>query len=664
MKLWLVAVLLFLPSLAAAQTQPGAAREAPLVVAADASVPAWINGLQVQLAISTGTVDHVTLNHSSVQRIGLSAAPADNLADLVIGGRVVLTGRHGKGWLEQGGRLVRREYYWFHGQERLPLAGTIGPFALPHWRVRVEWPVPATGPAGDVVDLPLIGGIDKAAYGVTRLGRQLVAVGLDVRVRRPLPLVTAATGADLAAELGGRLVGEAWQEEIMLGVTRPVRRLQLDRPLLLGPIRIDAVAVRQGGPRDGTVNLERGQIMPLDAEEDPEIMTVRGRILKQRRATRYIMLTRTQMEMAGCTSLLVDKAELRWRLACAPPDADRLRTPAPGTTPVPAVATAALIEPVAPPAALAELTPGKPLPILIDGQPRRLHLGDGGVTGLRLNRSAMATQAPEDVQRLRDQLEEASRRTIAALAGDGAPPLDMVRGLNPQFPADTRRVPEPAAARIDMNGASAQVMAGWTPAARRLPEDGVVAPAALPLPRLRMAWGQAPADGRPADLALAIADRSHDQGMMGVAAVPGIDTLFVGIDVGSPHAFPLVSMALGRDLERLQDGKSAGPAVRWRDGGGRLRTARPLQLARPLVLGPLQIATVLVEQAPGLFNYLGRMQRQPGEPWPDWPGIAGLERELRLPLPVLRAAGCHELAVDKPGRAWTLRCGPSARPAP
>jgi hypothetical protein len=47
-------------------------------------------------------------------------------------------------------------------------------------------------------------------------------------------------------------------------------------------------------------------------------------------------------------------------------------------------------------------------------------------------------------------------------------------------------------------------------------------------------------------------------------------------------------------------------------------------------------------------------------PWPDVAGFAGLERELRLTRVQLRAAGCHELEIDKPGRSWTLRCGASS----
>ncbi|OYQ34696.1 hypothetical protein CHU93_02280 [Sandarakinorhabdus cyanobacteriorum] len=695
MRWWLWAVLLLIwPAAVLAQGRTGlvpipadASQAPPLVLDADAPVPVWVNGLQVQLAVSTGTVDHITLNDSAVGRIGLSAAPADNTADLVIGGRIVLNGRHGKGWLgtdwqNGAGTLVRREYYWFPGEQRLPLAGTIGPFALPYWRVRVDWPVAATGLAGDVVDLPLIGGIDNAAYGVSKVGRQFLAVGVDVRMRRPLPLVTAATGADLAAEFGGRLVGAAWREEILLGISRPVRRLQLDRPLMIGPIRIDAVAVRQGGPRDATMTLAPGQLTPLDAEEDPEIMQVRGRILKQRRVARYIMLTRTQLEAAGCTSLLVDKAELRWRLACASPD--RAVAPAGPTQLVPVAAGGPLIDPVLPQLPEVQLAIDQPVPVRINGRPLNLVPGEAGREGLMLNgrvgRNLVATRLAEvrSEFQARGQLSDALRRVDAAQLFERIGALALPDQTRDSIGLSVSSVaPRTLLYSLDVQlaglGQQTLAVATWLETPMRtgdnldksLPHDGRIALAMLPEARLRLALGPAPAAGGGTDLVLPIADRSHDQSVMGVTTVPGIDVLFVGVELGEPVTAPLASMALGQDLVRLHGGRWAEPRQSWRNADRRLRRARLLTLATPLVVGPLRLSELWVEQEPLLEQMAGQRHWSRLAPWPDMKGIAGLERELRLPVPVLQAAGCHALVMDKPGRAWTKRCGPiNAPPAP
>ncbi len=667
----------------AAAAQPAAVADPPpLVVAADEPVSVWISGLEVALALSTGTVDHVTLNDESVRRIGLSASAPDNTADLVIGGRNVLKGRHGKGWLGQGGRLVRREFYWFPGETRLPLAGTIGPFALPHWRVRVDWPVGATGAAAEVTSLPLIGGIDQAAYGLSNVGKKILAVGVDVRRRRPLPLVTAATGADLAAHLGGRFVGEVWNEEILLGVSRPVRRLELDRPLMIGPIRIDAVAVRRGGPRDATMSLSPGQLTPLDAEEDPEVMAVRGRILKQRRVARYIMLSRTQLEAAGCASLLVDKAELKFSLSCAPP---AVRPPlVAGTSAVPVAAPAGgMIEAVLPALAEAAMDVREPLVMTIDGRPRQLVLGDAGAEGVRLNGDvgeamlAARLVRMSMAQALRGQLGDALRAAgpggtldplaLALLDGDELALAGVTRS---QVTTNTLLSSFEVALAGPRLGA--QAMAFWIShlGARgvrpdnSLPFDGRISLAAVPETRFRLALGVQPSVTM-TPFSLPIGDRSHDQGVMGVAAVPGIDALFVGLEFGREVNLPVVSLTLGQDLMRLNGGVYAGDVRRLRRGDYRLRLLRPMQLATPLVVGPLRLTQVLVQQEPGLMRLAADQHWTRFVPWPDWKGYAGLERELRVPPALLLAAGCHELVVDKPGRAWTLRCGAvNAAPAP
>ena len=665
-----------------ALAQPDAAAAPPVVVAADEPLSVWINGLEVALAVSTGTVDHITLNDESVRRIGLSASAPDNTADLVIGGRNVLKGRHGKGWLGQGGRVVRREYYWFPGETRLPLAGTIGPFALPHWRVRVEWPVAATGAVAEVTSLPLIGGIDRAAYGVTQVGRHFLAVGIDVRTRRPLPLVTAATGADLAAQLGGRFVGEVWNEEILLGVSRPVRRLELERPLMIGPIRIDAVAVRRGGPRDATASLSPGQITPLDAEEDPEVMAVRGRILKQRRVARYIMLSRTQLEAAGCSSLLVDKAERKFSLSCVPPG--RV-VPAAAVTSAVAVAGPAgpVIEPVLPELAAAALDVREPIVMTIEGQPRQLMLGDAGAEGVRLNGNIGEALLAERLNRLarasslRGQASNALNRSgqtsaldlqaLSLLQGDD---MDLAGVTRSQMTLGTVLT----ATQIAMAGPrlGAQTMAFWLMNRGRsglqpdnsLPHNGIIALAALPEARLRVTLGAAPA-GADTLFSLAIADRSHDQGVMGVMALPGIDALFVGLEWGKGVDLPVVSLTLGQDLMRLNGGVYSGDVRRVRRSDYRQQLLRPMQLATPLVVGPLRLTQVLVQQEPGLMRLAAEQHWTRFAPWPDWKGYAGLEREVRVPPALLQAAGCHELVVDKPARAWTLRCGAvNAAPAP
>lgn len=672
--------MLLWPAVAAAQAPPP-----ELVVNADAPVSVWINGLEVSLAVSTATIDHVTLNDTVAQRLGLSAVPLDNKGDLFIGGVVALQGRHGSAWLAHAHRLQRQQLYWFPGLSSLPLAGTIGPFALPHERIRISWQAATeagqSAPASLV--LQLAGDIDHAAYGIGLMEDRLLLIGVDVRTRRTLPLVSAASGADLAELLGGRLVGEPWQEEIVLGVRRPVRRLELDEPLEIGPIQIRAVAVRQGGPRDGTARLAPGQIIPFDAEEDPGIAQVRGRIVRRRDVARYIVLTRAQLAAYGCSSLLVDKAARRWELACTAPAVPPPPTPAAPSSPVPAATAAALVSDVLQPTAPLELALDAPLPVAIDGQAFALQLGDGGLAGLLLNRNAADRVARQRLAWLASdplfQMEDV-RRWLQQQAGPSTSLTNLPVGLLPLLPrlpgsVDQKVAPGVVLTSLDVGlalaGRNGRIDTTWlTRWNRNGPDmlneqahDGTIALAALPVPLLRLRLATPPPAGTGGVLALPIADRSHDQSVMGVATLPGFNPLFVGLDLGAEQAEPIVSMALGHDLMRLHGGVYDGPAWRRRMADHRQRRLQRLQLATPLVIGPLRFDAVLVEIVPLLPDYLRTIsgRRGPGgwpanTPWPDFKGVAGLERELRLTRTQLRAAGCHAVTVDKPARSWVLDC--------
>lgn len=663
--------MLLWPAVAAAQAPPP-----ELVVNADAPVSVWINGLDVSLAVSTATIDHVTLNDTVAQRLGLSAAPPDNKGDLFIGGVVALQGRHGSAWLAHAQRLQRQQLYWFPGLSSLPLAGTIGPFSLPHERIRISWQSAADAQtsAPPSLALQLVGDIDHAAYGVGLMEGRLLLIGVDVRPRRALPLVSAASGADLAELLGGRLVGEPWQEEIVLGVKRPVRRLELDEPLEIGPIQIRAVAVRQGGPRDGTARLAPGQIIPFDAEEDPGIAQVRGRIVRKRGVARYIVLTRAQLEAYGCSSLLIDKPARLWELACTAPAAPPPPTQALPSSPVPTTPVAELVSDVLPPTAPLELALDAPLPVAIDGQAFALQLGDGGLAGLLLNRNAADRVAWRRLAPLgqADDLERWLQQQAGPGGGVASLPVlpPRVAGSRDQKVASGVTLTS-LDVHLALGGRNGRIDATWL--TRQLPlgsavlneqaRDGTIALAALPVPRLRLRLATPPPAGTGGVLALPIADRSHDQSVMGVATLPGFDPLFVGLDLGTEQAEPIVSMALGHDLMRLHGGVYDGPAWRRRMADHRQRRLQRLQLATPLVIGPLRFDAVQVEMVPLLPDYLRTIsgRRDPGgwpanRPWPDFKGIAGLERELRLTRTQLRAAGCHALTVDKPARSWTLDC--------
>ena len=273
----------------------------------DAPILASIGGETVALSVATGGVDRITLNEDTVARLGLKPATLMGKASLKVGRTRVLTGRNTPTTVLLFGQPVKQRVFWFEGAAPMPRQGSIGPYALPQGRVTVQLQ-PRTGPdISQAFSLPLFGDINSGGYGAVRGTGYGFGLSVDVVGRSRLPVASAAVGADLAAALGGRLEGEPWQEEIIFGITRPVRRLVLDQPLVIGPFRFNEIAVRVTDRRDATAQLAAGQQAVADADEDPAEIVVTGDSGKKRRVVRVLTLSRSQLDAAGCRAVTWDK---------------------------------------------------------------------------------------------------------------------------------------------------------------------------------------------------------------------------------------------------------------------------------------------------------------------------------------------------------------------
>lgn len=286
----------------------------PITLAADAPIAIAINGQPAVLSLASGGVDRITLNADTAVRLGIKPAGLFGKATVKIGRRNVLTGRNTPAAIDFAGLHFKQRMFWFVGAAPVPEQGSIGPQALPHGTVIVQLR-PGALPGQRFV-LPMFGDINSSSYGAVGGDGYRFFVAVDVRGRSRLPLASAAVGADLAAALGGRLVGEAWQEEILLGVMRPVRRLVLDRPLVIGPFAFSEISVRITDRRDDTAQLERGQQAAPDADDDPAEIVVIGDTGKQRRAVRVLTLSRTQLDAQGCRAVTFDKIRRQLTLDC------------------------------------------------------------------------------------------------------------------------------------------------------------------------------------------------------------------------------------------------------------------------------------------------------------------------------------------------------------
>ena len=294
----LLRLLTAVPVLTAAAPPPSA-----VTLPAEAPIMASINGEAVSLSLATGAVDRITLNAETVARLGLKPAMLMGKANLKVGRTKVLNGRNTPTKVALFGQAVNQRVFWFEGAALLPRQGSIGPFALPQGQVTVQ----LQPSVGRDFSLPLFGDINSGAVGVVRGAGYGFGLSVDVVGRSRLAVASAAVGADLAAALGGRLEGDPWQEEIVFGITRPVRRLVLDKPLEIGPFRLTEIAVRVTDRRDGTAQLAAGQQAVTDAEDDPAEIVVSGDSGKKRQVVRVLTLSRTQLDAAGCRAIRYDK---------------------------------------------------------------------------------------------------------------------------------------------------------------------------------------------------------------------------------------------------------------------------------------------------------------------------------------------------------------------
>jgi hypothetical protein len=603
-----------------------------LVLSADEPFGVWINGRPVALAITTATIDHIILNDPVVQDLGLVSAPPDRIANLMIGGKIARVGRHGKGLLAFPDPLLRQELYWFPGASPVPADGSIGPFALPASTVTVRWGRSAT----TAYAWPLTGGIDRAAYGVARVGDRMFVLGADVRMRRPLPVVSASTGADLVDVLGGRLVGPSWQEEIMFGVRRPVRCLQLDRPLVIGPMSFNSVAVRVGGTLDGTQWLAPKQQPLPDADADPAEMLVRGRTLVRRAVTQMIVLSRNHLEAQGCIGLTVAKRERQFMLHCTAGGPALLPEPAIGTAaaaataPVPLLAPAlpanrALPVPIMTDDGWLEIAADAPLAARILDVPVNLLPDSGLPPGIYLNEPTVArlpiTQA---------SFAGEMRR------GDNAVPLMGMTGIG-----------------VHIAGRTAPLMLAWAPGSAATGDDifdGIVDIAALPHRRVRVKLPGAHME--PTPLTLPMTRPNDMEAAGGDVRLPGVRRFVLHSRLREDLPLPVATPPLASELVARFGGRWDGPAQAARTSMGISTWLRPMRLTQPLVIGPLHIEAVAVEtDAAGLMP----AGRRGGDRRP--------RPALELSRRQLAEQGCSRLAIDREARLWQIACtGPASPP--
>jgi hypothetical protein len=159
----------------------------------------------------------------------------------------------------------------------------------------------------------LSGSVDSLGY--TMIQSPDYRFGMTFGVENPsrYPVASAAAGAQIAQALGGVASTESWEEEVLLGIRRPVRRVDLATPLVIGPWRFSTIAVRVRDARDG---MGAGGAIPqaMSDDDDPAEITVTANAAKGPRPIHTLSIGAAAL--AQCSRIEYAKADRQIRLDC------------------------------------------------------------------------------------------------------------------------------------------------------------------------------------------------------------------------------------------------------------------------------------------------------------------------------------------------------------
>jgi hypothetical protein len=221
-----------------AAAQPSNAPQTDLGVRVGDTVAIIINDQPVRFRLAPDAISVPTVNADVAQKIGLKPSMINYVYNI---GTVKISLRTDNVKYRVGGKSFKSRTAFSDRQVVDGADGVAGPETFPFRRTIFTLRDPQAGDRA--ITLPL----DKA------MGRSQTSVKIDVGGRpvyvafsfaRTQSVVTATGGQWIADANGGRFNGAAREAPILYGISRPIRRLDLDRPLLLGALEIRNLAVR------------------------------------------------------------------------------------------------------------------------------------------------------------------------------------------------------------------------------------------------------------------------------------------------------------------------------------------------------------------------------------------------------------------------------------
>ena len=275
---------------------------APLVVGPDQIVTATVGGQPVRLRMMASGPRTLFLNPALVARLSIKPGMFGGY-----GGVGPVKVRFNSAVIRYGVNTTetKRRVLWADRDFAPGVDGGIGPGGVAHPIVRFILREPS--PREVTFTLPLFG--TSAGYGAleTKMIINGEAIGIGFDLTRDATLATAAAAAALSATNGAQLSGEARQEDIRMGVARPVRTLSLQAPLLIGMLQLREISARVSDNSDGNA------IADKDVDASEIVVTAKGAKSKPH----YSILIGREA-LAHCSSLTFDKLAKLIRLSCIP----------------------------------------------------------------------------------------------------------------------------------------------------------------------------------------------------------------------------------------------------------------------------------------------------------------------------------------------------------
>jgi hypothetical protein len=221
-----------------ASAKPAAEAQSELAVRAGETVTMTINDQPVRVRIEPDAISVPTVNADAAQRLGLKPSMIGFI--YVIGPERI--GFSTDNVPYRAGETAFKRRTAFSKRQLADGADAVaGPATFPFRRTILTLRDPQ--PGDRAITFPLDDEMGRSQTG-TRIDVGGRPIYVAFSFARAESLVTATGGKWIADANGGRFDGEPREAPILYRVSRPVRSLSLDRPLMLGELAIRNLAVR------------------------------------------------------------------------------------------------------------------------------------------------------------------------------------------------------------------------------------------------------------------------------------------------------------------------------------------------------------------------------------------------------------------------------------